>query len=147
MSFSHIYCSWLSLITGKVYCFKYLVIRSTVAQNPLRFNPFMTEADIIQKPVHWFGFYMISASVMKGLKIDVFFHFLWQISVYLVCNTKPVLYAEQPVMLWARKHPNIRLLITVFWNLIFISNIFQGTHGVNFDRLSNYLDPLKKEPV
>ena len=35
-------------------------------------NPFMTEADIIQKPVHlfaeqWTGFYMISASVMKGL--------------------------------------------------------------------------------
>ena len=34
------------------------------------FNPFMTEADIIQKPVQnqWTGFYMISASVMKGLK-------------------------------------------------------------------------------
>ena len=33
------------------------------------FNPFMTEADIIQKPVQnqWTGFYMISASVMKGL--------------------------------------------------------------------------------
>ena len=33
------------------------------------FNPFMTEADIIQKPVQnqGTGFYMISASVMKGL--------------------------------------------------------------------------------
>ena len=29
----------------------------------------MTEADIIKKPVHWFaGFYMISASAMKGLR-------------------------------------------------------------------------------
>ena len=29
------------------------------------FNPFMTEAVITQKPVH--GFYMITASIMRGL--------------------------------------------------------------------------------
>ena len=62
--------------------------------------------------------------------------------VYPVDDAKPVLYAEQVIMLSARRHPNIMLLITL---VTFASNIFQETHDLNFDRLSNYLYLFKKE--
>ena len=54
--------------------------------------------------------------------------------VFLVA--KPVLYAEQSIMLSAQRHSNIMLLITL---VNFILNIFQETHDLNFDRLSDYL--------
>ena len=70
--------------------------------------------------------------------------------VYLDGDTNHMLYPEQPIMLSARRHPNIMLLITLvknFLNLNFISNIFQETHDLDFDRLSNYLYLFKKEPA
>ena len=67
---------------------------------------------------------------------DAFFHFLWKMPAYLVADAKPVLCAEQSIMLLA--------IGKMFLNLNFISNNFQETYDLNFDRFSNYLYLFKK---
>ena len=67
---------------------------------------------------------------------DAFFHFLWKMHAYLVGDAKPVLCAEQSIMLLA--------IGKMFLNLNFISNNFQETYDLNFDRFSNYLYLFKK---
>ena len=57
-----------------------------------------------------------------------FFHFLWQMSVYLVSYAKRKLYSEQPIVLLARRHLNT-MLLTNFQSLNFISNISQETNN------------------
>ena len=42
-----------------------------IDKHDIVFNPFKTEAVIIKKPNQWTGFYMITASVMKGLNTQV----------------------------------------------------------------------------
>ena len=43
-----------------------------IDKHDIVFNPFKTEAVIIKKPNQWTGFYMITASVMKGLNTRLF---------------------------------------------------------------------------
>ena len=59
---------------------------------------------------------------------DIFFHFLWQICVYLAVDTKRMLYSDQQTVLLARRHLNT-MLLTNFENLNSISNIFKETHA------------------
>ena len=44
-----------------------------IDKHDIVFNPFKTEAVIIKKPNQWTGFYMITASVMKGLNTSIAF--------------------------------------------------------------------------
>ena len=59
--------------------------------------------------------------------LHLFFHFLWQMPVYLVSYAKRMLYSEEPTVLLARRHLNT-MIFTNFENLNSISNIFQETH-------------------
>ena len=56
-----------------------------------------------------------------------FFHFLRQMSVYLVSYAKRMSYSEQPNVLLSRRHLNTKIL-TNFENINSISNTFQETH-------------------
>ena len=44
-----------------------------IGKHDIVFNPFKTEAVVIKKPNQWTGFYMITASVMKGLNTSIAF--------------------------------------------------------------------------
>ena len=56
-----------------------------------------------------------------------FFHFLWQMPIYLDGYSKYMLYSELPIVLLAQRHLNT-LLLTNFDNLNSILNIFQEIH-------------------
>ena len=57
-----------------------------------------------------------------------FFHFLWQMPVYLVCYTKRMRYFEKPTVLLTQRHLNI-MLLTNFENL----NLFRNTKFLSFE--------------
>ena len=59
---------------------------------------------------------------------DIFFHFLWQMSVYHIGYATRMLYSKQPTVLLARRHLNT-MRLTNFENWSSISNIFQETYN------------------
>ena len=69
-----------------------------------------SEKSLVEKKILFFIFF-------------IFYHFLWQMPVYLVSYVKHMLHPEQPTVLLARRHLNI-VILTNFKNLSSISNIF-----------------------
>ena len=60
-----------------------------------------------------------------------FFHFLWQVPVYLLSYARPLLYSysEQSTILLAQRHLST-MIFTNLKNFNSISNIFQKTHDL-----------------
>ena len=74
-----------------------------------------------------FEIFMFNIFLYWEIKRNTYsFHFLWQMSFYLVGYAKRMLSSEQPIVLLTRIHVST-MLLTNLENLNFILNIFQET--------------------